>query len=341
MKERIMPDEDAAGDAAQAFNVKEGKMKKYFSIFAVMILAAALVLTACGGSGSSGSSGGEEAAPDDGQNPVMNYVGTYVCGRAAVLIEATDQENGAKATVKWASSVAENSTWEMTGTFDADQKRFEYHDCVRTDYVYKEDGNVDSQTEVYTGGHGFMFFEDGDNGITMTWHEDQEDAGKDMVFEFATEPAEEGGTANMINPWSTADSAEAAAEGAGLEFFSFPEEAVLSIGEMKGAEYRYMDGIAEVKVPVGAVDLTVRKGRADAAPEEGDISGDYGEYAHSWTQNIKGLVVNCYGNREGEATKTIWQVDDMCFAILAYGAGGDEDFGLNPDDINSLINGIQ
>lgn len=186
-----------------------------------------------------------------------------------------------------------------------------------------------------------MFFEDGDKGITMTWQEDQEDAGKDMVFEFATEPAEEGGTANMINPWSTADSAEAAAEGAGLEFFSFPEEAVLSIGEIKDAEYRYMDGIAEVKVPVGAVDLTVRKGRADAAPEEGDISGDYGEYAHSWTQNIKGLVVNCYGNREGESTKTIWQVDDMCFAILAYGAGGDEDFGLNPDDINSLINGIQ
>jgi hypothetical protein len=101
-----------------------------------------------------------------------------------------------------------------------------------------------------------------------------------------------------------------------------------------------MDGIAEVRIPVGAVEMTIRKGRASAA-ENGDISGDYNAYANEWTQNIKGLEVKCFGNREGEATKTIWTVDDTCYAILAYGAGGDDDFGLSPDDLNSLINGIQ
>ena len=116
--------------------------------------------------------------------------------------------------------------------------------------------------------------------------------------------------------------------------------AVLSIGEVKPEECRYMDGLAEVNMPVGAVEMTIRKGRADVATD-GDISGDYNQYAHTWKQNIKGLEVTCFGNREGEATKIIWQVDDTCFAILAYGAGGDDDFGLNPDDINSLINGIQ
>jgi hypothetical protein len=78
------------------------------------------------------------------------------------------EKDGASASVTWASSAAENSTWEMTGTFDPEEKRFEYHDCVRTDFVYKEDGSVDKQTEVYTGGHGFMFFDDSGDKLTMT-----------------------------------------------------------------------------------------------------------------------------------------------------------------------------
>ncbi len=101
-----------------------------------------------------------------------------------------------------------------------------------------------------------------------------------------------------------------------------------------------MDGIAEAVIPIGAVDMTIRKGLATAA-DNGDISGDYNSYSNEWTQNIKGLEVKCYGNREGEATKTIWMVDDTCYSITAYGAGGDDDFGLSADDLSSLINGIQ
>ena len=303
-------------------------MKKYLSLLMVAVLA--LALTACGGS--SGS--------NDGQNPVMNYVGFYVCDRATAYIGAADDEDGAEVTVSWGSSASETSTWEMSGTFDAETKQFEYHDCVRTDFVYKEDGSIDSKTEVYTGGHGFMTFEDGDDGSTMTWQEDQEHVADGMVFKFAPVPVQNEPLPGAANPWKDADSLDAAAEGAGLDGFSIAEVTVLSIGEVKPESFRYMDGLAEVKMPVGAVEMTIRKGRADVATD-GDISGDYNEYAHTWTQNIKGLEVTCFGNRDGEATKTIWQVDDICFAILAYGAGGDDDFGLNPDDINSLINGIQ
>ena len=151
-------------------------MKKYLSLFIIAVLA--LALTACGGKSAS-----EEAAPDDGQNPVMNYVGNYVCGRAAVLIGATDEKDGASASVKWSSSAAENSTWEMTGTFDPDEKRFEYHDCVKKETVYNDDGSIKSEEEVYRGGHGFMFFETGDK-LTLTWQEDQEHVADDMVFTF-------------------------------------------------------------------------------------------------------------------------------------------------------------
>ena len=136
------------------------KTTKLLALFMAMLMVFALGLSACG-------SKSEEPAADEGQNPAMNFVGNYVCGRAAILIGATDEENGMNATVTWSSSAAENSTWVMSGTFDPETLQFEYHDCVRTDYVYSEDGEVASQEEVFTGGHGFMFFKEGDP-LTLT-----------------------------------------------------------------------------------------------------------------------------------------------------------------------------
>ena len=310
-------------------------MKKTFKLLALvmsMIMVFALGLSACG------SKAEEPAAADEGQNPIMNYVGNYVCGRAFIFIDAADENNGVNAKVTWGSSAAENSTWVMSGTFDPETMQFEYHDCVRTDYVYNEDGNVESQEEVFTGGHGFMTFVDGDP-ITLTWQEDQEHAADDMVFEYAGMVPDDGGI-GMANPWSDVASLDEAAKGAGLDMFSIPEGAEISLGEVKLTQARCMEGLAEAVVEFPAVDMTIRKGNASAA-EDGDISGDYNEYAKTWTQNIKGLEVTCFGNREGDATKTIWQVDDTCYSITAYGMGGDTDYGLSPDDLNSLINGIQ
>ncbi len=307
------------------------KTTKLLALVMAIMMIFALGLSACG-------SKSEEPAADEGQNPAMNYVGNYVCGRAAILIGATDEENGMDAIVTWSSSAAENSTWVMSGTFDSETLQFEYRDCVKTDYVYGEDGNVASQEEVFTGGHGIMTFVEGDP-LTLTWQEDQEHAADDMVFEYAG-MAPEGENVGMANPWSDAGTLAEAAEGAGLDGFSIPEEAEISLGEVKLSQARYMEGLAEAVVEFPAVEMTIRKGNASVA-EDGDISGDYNEYANTWTQNIKGLEVTCYGNRKGDATKTIWTVDDTCYSITAYGLGGDTDYGLSADDLNSLINGIQ
>lgn len=309
------------------------RMTTLLALLMAMMMVFALGLSACGSKA--------EYTEDDGQNPIMNFVGNYACDRANIMIGATDEGNGVSATVTWGSSAWENSVWTMTGTFDAETLQFEYHDGVRTDYVYDDNGEVKSQEEVYTGGHGFMTFTDGDP-ITLKWQEDQEHVADDMVFEYTGLVPEEGeeGNIGMANPWSTADSLEDAAKGAGLDMFSIPEEAEISLGEVKLTEARYMEGLAEAVVEFPAVEMTIRKGNASVA-QDGDISGDYNEYANTWTQNIKGLEVTCFGNREGDATKTIWQVDDTCYSITAYGLGGDTDYGLSPDDLNSLINGIQ
>ena len=308
------------------------KAVKMLSIMMAMLMVLSLGLTACG------SKAVEPA--DDGQNPVMNFIGNYACDRANIMIGATDEGNGASATVTWGSSAWENSVWTMTGTFDAETLQFEYHDCVRTDYKYKEDGDVESQEEVFTGGHGFMTFTDGDP-LTLTWQEDQEHVADGMVFEY-TGIVPEGEEVGMINPWSDVDSAEAAAEGAGIDLFMVPDgEAVISLGEVEVDQYRCMKGMAEARIEFPAVSMNIRKGDKSGEMAEGDISGDCGEYKYDWTQNIKGLVVKCFGNREGEAAKTIWSVDDMDYSITVQGLGGDTDYGLSPDDLNSLINGIQ
>ena len=161
------------------------------------------------------------------------------------------------------------------------------------------------------------------------------------VEEGFTVEEETEGESEIANPWSEAATLDEAVKGAGLDGFSFEEGTTLSLGEVKAETYRYMDGIVDIVAPVAAVDMTIRKGHIDAAAEEEDISGDYTEYKHEWTQNINGLEVKCFGNRDGEATKTIWTSGDYCYAILAFGAGGDEDFGLSADDLTALVNVIK
>ena len=266
----------------------------------------------------------------------MNFVGYYSCDRASIFIEAADGANGAKALVNWGSSATEQTTWEMSGAFDTESLTIDYSDCVKTNYVYNENGDLESMEEVYNGGTGKLVFTDGAD-LSLNWQDDQEQVADDMVFTYdIVMPGEE-----IANPWSEAATIEEAAAGAGLDGFDIVEGMVIDLGELPEGVYRYMDGIAEADYEFPAVSLTIRKGLASAAAEEGDISGDYNEYANTWTQNIKGLEVTCFGNREGDATKTIWTLGDTCYSITAYGLGGDTDYGLSPDDLNSLINGMQ
>ena len=153
----------------------------------------------------------------------------------------------------------------------------------------------------------------------------------------ATSAAAEENT-GLANPWSDVGSAEEAAKGAGIDSFVIAEDPGLDLGELFERTYRCMDGIAEARLEYPASALTVRKG---TIAEEGDISGDYTEYANTWTQDVNGIEVTCFGNREGDATKSIWTVDNMYFSIVAEGLGGDQDFGLNAERLTAMVSSIQ
>lgn len=139
--------------------------------------------------------------------------------------------------------------------------------------------------------------------------------------------------------WVEVKTEKEAAKRAGLDSFNYGEGAELSLGTVKAEKISYMEGVARADVPIGAVDMWICKGLSSI--DGGDVSFDQEEFKHRWTHNLKGMEVLCYGNRMGEATKTIWTINDYSYAIVAHGAGGDDDYGLSVEDLDTLLNAMQ
>ena len=157
-----------------------------------------------------------------------------------------------------------------------------------------------------------------------------------------TDAAAEADAAGEHTNWTEAATAEEAAQGAGLNSLADLNGVQISLGElgtMGGFTYRYMDGVAQVFFPAAAVEMSAVKAKVPAG--DGDVSFDSTPYAYNWTQDVDGQQVQCFGNREGEATKTIWTDGEYNYAVLAYGAGGDDDYGLQPEDVAIMVNALK
>ena len=135
-----------------------------------------------------------EASEEDGQNPVMNFIGVYAKDRASIQVEAQGAED-ALITVSWSSSAAEHSEWTMSGHFDWETLTVEYNNCVKKDIVYTDEENF-TETVAYENGTGAIVF--GENG-TLTWRDDQENVADGTVFEFV--PPVFGGGEAFLGMW--------------------------------------------------------------------------------------------------------------------------------------------
>ena len=138
--------------------------------------------------------------------------------------------------------------------------------------------------------------------------------------------------------WNTAETAEEAGEKAGLGTFS-ADPSGTSLGEVTNSDFRWMENIAEGHYGAAAVDIIIHKGASFI--DEGDVSFDYNKYSHEWTVDIDGTEIKCFGIREGEATKSIWTKGDYGYAIMAYGAGGDTDYGFKEDDLIAVFRTVE
>ena len=150
------------------------------------------------------------------------------------------------------------------------------------------------------------------------------------------EPASVG----MANPWTEVETAEAAADGAGVGYFMVPEENMeTSVGPVNWYGFSCMEGIAEADGAIGVAELTVRKGLKQDGE---DVSGDYTEYASTWTVEADGWQVTCFGNEAGRAMKAIWLSDNFSYSIMVRGQGDVYyTYGLDEEIIDALVSAIQ
>ena len=119
----------------------------------------------------------------DGQNPVMNFIGRYVSGRANALVEA-EGDDGAFVTIEWGGSAKEMARRVMSGSFDEDTLTMEYADCVKTIVTSGEGGVVEKEVTEYENGTGRIVFDGFGN---FSWQGDQSEI-EDLEFEWAWVP---------------------------------------------------------------------------------------------------------------------------------------------------------
>lgn len=140
----------------------------------------------------------------------------------------------------------------------------------------------------------------------------------------------------LANPWSDADSAEAAAQGAGVDSFELGDNLGMTDKTLFDPTYRYMDDIAEATLQGGAFDVTVRKSMHQGGQM---LNGDYNDYPEFWTTTIDGVEVTCHGYKEGVATAFEW-CDDANYSVLFRGLGG-ENMGVEEADIAAIVKNVK
>jgi len=151
----------------------------------------------------------------------------------------------------------------------------------------------------------------------------------------------------VANPWSDVETAEAAAEGAGVGYFELPAEGTkVKGGEIHWGGYRYMQLLAQADGSVGSAELTVRKGVKNPAEkvnyDTSDVSGDYNEYKESWDVRAGDWTVKCFGNDKGKTMKAIWTSDNFSYSIMVRGQGDIADtYGLADEDIIAIVDDVQ
>ena len=131
----------------------------------------------------------ENAGAEDGQNPVMGFIGPYAYGGAGMYIEAEGMHN-ARVSVAWGSGSWEHSEWFMSGPFDEKTLTITYSNCVRKDVTFNENGDVESETIAYENGTGTITFREGEEA-SLIWKDNQDHIADNGVFTWSFVPPEE------------------------------------------------------------------------------------------------------------------------------------------------------
>ena len=138
--------------------------------------------------------------------------------------------------------------------------------------------------------------------------------------------------------WTDAADGAAAAKGAGLSGFSVLDDYKLGNGDYNNPTFSYSDGTARAIYDAPASMLYICKASPSSSVPVTERKLD--DFPATWTQNIKGLEVTCYGPDQDKATFITWKIDDATYGATFQGLGGEE-MSMTPDEVQSVVSGIQ
>lgn len=122
----------------------------------------------------------------DTQNPIMNWIGPYIDSShkdfSMFIDTGAEDTNGCTVTVTQLTDVNQTTTWTMEGVFNEETLAIDYTGCVKSKNKLGNQSEVICSETVYEDGTGRFVINDTDQSIT--WEDDKEDAGKDLIFTF-------------------------------------------------------------------------------------------------------------------------------------------------------------
>ena len=99
--------------------------------------------------------------------------------------------------------------------------------------------------------------------------------------------------------------------------------------------YRATAGILEANYSGWGNTMTIR---VSTTTSGADLAGDYNSYSNGWTQYVKGVKIFCQG--DGETINWATFSGANKYWAVSYNPGL-EGWGMTPDQLNSLVNGMQ
>lgn len=156
-------------------------------VLALLFVCMMLLLSACGGAAQAQEENNDETAgPQEGQNPVMNFVGIYSTEYSTEALVEADGAEGAKITVTWAGSPWFHNQTVMSGPFDPETLTMTFTNATLTEYTYASDATITEEKTSYTDGKGHAVFNPADNTLTIT--EEFESGNMDTVYTWGPSP---------------------------------------------------------------------------------------------------------------------------------------------------------
>ena len=135
----------------------------------------------------------------------------------------------------------------------------------------------------------------------------------------------------MVNSWIDTFDLSEASSASGVSFS--PPVSVPDGLYFNG--YRAIQGILEANYTGWGNSMMIRVSNTTSGA---DLAGDYNSYSNGWNQNVKGLRIYCQG--DGETINWATFSSGGKYWAITYNPGL-EGAGMTPDELTSLVNGMQ